>query len=129
MFGNGLSSSPSNTPDYPDLVTAADNVLAQRRLLAEVFGVTQVAAVYGFSMGAQQAYHWAALAPEAVERAIMVCGSARTSPHNQVFLASLMATLEAAPEHLGQGRFSAEPKLARRACTRSDAGWAMSQAW
>ena len=61
-------------------------------------------------MGAQQAYHWAALAPDAVERAIVVCGSARTSPHNQTSsLASLMAVLEAAPEHLGQGRFSAEP--------------------
>ncbi|MCB8880557.1 alpha/beta fold hydrolase [Acidisoma cellulosilytica] len=129
MFGNGLSSSPSNTENYPDLVTTADNVLAQRRLLAEVFGVDQVAAVYGFSMGAQQAYHWAALAPEAVARAIIVCGSARTSPHNQVFLASLMATLEAAPEHLGQGRFSAEPLAARRAFTRIYAGWAMSQAW
>ena len=129
MFGNGLSSSPSNTEHYPDLVTTADNVAAQRRLLAEVFDVERVAAVYGFSMGAQQAYHWAALAPEAVERAIIVCGSARTSPHNQVFLASLMATLEAAPEHRGQGRFSAEPRAARRAFARIYAGWAMSQAW
>lgn len=129
MFGNGRSSSPSNTTAYPSLVTSADNVLAQRRLLREVFGVERVAAAYGFSMGAQQAYHWAALAPEAVERAIIVCGSARTAPHNQVFLASLMAVLEAAPEYLGQGRFSAEPLAARRAFTRNYAGWAMSQAW
>ena len=129
MFGNGLSSSPSNTPDYPDLVTSADNVMAQRRLLREVFGVEQVAAVYGFSMGAQQAYHWAALAPEQVARAVVVCGSAKTSPHNQVFLLSLMAVLEAAPEYLGHGRFSAEPVLARRAFTRNYAGWAMSQDW
>jgi homoserine O-acetyltransferase len=129
MFGNGLSSSPSNTPDYPSLVTSADNVLAQRRLLRDVFGVERIAAAYGFSMGAQQSYHWAALAPEAVDRAIIVCGSARTSPHNQVFLASLMAVLEAAPEHLGNGRFSAEPLAARRAFTRNYAGWAMSQDW
>ncbi|HTH99678.1 MAG TPA: alpha/beta fold hydrolase [Acidisoma sp.] len=129
MFGNGRSSSPSNTQDYPDLVTTADNVAAQGRLLAEVFGVERLACVYGFSMGAQQAYHWAALAPEAVERAIIVCGSARTSPHNQVFLAALMAILEAAPEHLGGGRFSGEPRAARRAFTRCYAGWAMSQAW
>ena len=129
MFGNGLSSSPSNTPDYPSLVTSADNVLAQRRLLREVFGVEQVAAVYGFSMGAQQTYHWAALAPDAVARAIVVCGSAKTSPHNQVFLLSLLAVLEAAPEHLGGGRFSAEPVAARRAFTRNYAGWAMSQDW
>jgi homoserine O-acetyltransferase/O-succinyltransferase len=129
MFGNGLSSSPSNTADYPNLVTSLDNVTAQRRLLQEVFGVDRLAAVYGFSMGAQQAYHWAALWPDAVARAIVVCGSAKTSPHNQVFLASLMAVLEAAPEHLGQGRFSAEPLAARRAFTRNYAGWAMSQDW
>jgi homoserine O-acetyltransferase len=79
MFGNGLSSSPSNTPDYPALVTSADNVMAQRRLLREVFEIERVAAVYGFSMGAQQAYHWAALAPEQVAHAIIVCGSAKTS--------------------------------------------------
>ena len=106
MFGNGASSSPSNTPGYPALVTTADNVRAQRRLLAEHFGVDRLACAYGFSMGAQQSYHWAALFPEAVERAVIVCGSARTAEHNKVFLLSLMATLEAAPEHRGGGRFS-----------------------
>ncbi len=129
MFGNGLSSSPSNTPGYPALVTTADNVRAQQRLLAEVFGIERLACVYGFSMGAQQAYHWAALLPEAVEAAIVVCGSARTSTHNKVFLKSLLATLEAAPEHLGGGRFSAEPQAHLRAFARIYAGWAMSQDW
>jgi homoserine O-acetyltransferase len=129
MFGNGLSSSPSNTPDYPRLFTSLDNVRAQRRLLTEQFGVDRIACVYGFSMGAQQAYHWAALFPEAVERAIVVAGSGRTSPHNKVFLASLLATLEASPEYSGGGRFSASPKLALRAFARIYAGWAMSQDW
>ncbi|MDR3471072.1 MAG: alpha/beta fold hydrolase [Devosia sp.] len=129
MFGNGLSSSPTSTPDYPDLVTATDNVRAQRRLLTERFGIDRIACVYGFSMGAQQAYHWAALFPDAVERAIVVAGSARTSPHNKVFLASLLATLEAAPEHAGGGRFSSEPRSALRAFARIYAGWAMSQEW
>jgi homoserine O-acetyltransferase len=129
MFGNGLSSSPSNTPDYPALVTTADNVRAQRRLLSEFFGVTRIAGVYGFSMGAQQAYHWAGLFPEAVDRAIIVCGSARTSVHNKVFLLSLLATLEAAPEHIGGGRFSSEPRAALHAFARIYAGWAMSQDW
>jgi homoserine O-acetyltransferase len=40
-----------------------------------------------------------------------------------------MAVLEAAPEHLGDGRFSAEPRAALRAFTRNYAGWAMSQDW
>ncbi len=129
MFANGLSSSPSNTPGYPSLITAADNVRAQRRLLAEAFGVERLACVYGFSMGAQQAYHWAALYPEAVERVVAICGSARTAVHNKVFLLSLQAVLEAAPEHVGGGRFSAEPVAAMRAFARVYAGWAMSQDW
>ncbi|HWJ73743.1 MAG TPA: alpha/beta fold hydrolase [Kaistia sp.] len=129
MFGNGLSSSPSNTADYPNLVTATDNVCAQRRFLSEQFGIDRIAAVYGFSMGAQQAYHWAALYPDAVERAIIVAGSARTSTHNKVFLLSLFAALEAAPEYLGGIRYAAEPTKALRTFARIYAGWAMSHSW
>src|SRR5215813_1476905 len=71
-FGNGLSSAPSNTSPfdrgrYPHFTTT-DNVRVQQRLLAEVFGIERVALVYGFSMGAQQAFRWAALFPDRVER-------------------------------------------------------------
>jgi len=127
MFGNGLSSSPSNTEAYPPLVTIADNVHAQRRFLAEQFGISRLACVYGWSMGGLQAYHWAALFPGAVERAIVNCGVARTAVHNQVFLRSLLATLEAAPEYLGGGRFRAEPAATMRAFGRIYAAWALSQ--
>ncbi len=127
MFGNGLSSSPSNTPGWPGLVTAWDNVHAQRRMLAEVWGIERLHAVYGWSMGAQQAYHWAALFPDQVARAIVNCGSARTAVHNQVFLRGQMAVLEAAAEYVGVGRFSTEPAAALRAFGRIYAGWALSQ--
>ena len=127
MFGNGLSSSPSNNPSWSGLATVADNVDAQRRLLAECWGISHLHAVYGWSMGAQQAYHWASRFPDAVERIVVVCGSARTAVHNQVFLRGLMAVLEAAPEYLGNGRFSAEPGAALRAFGRIYAGWALSQ--
>lgn len=127
MFGNGLSSSPSDTLDYPYLVTAYDNVQAQHRLLQQQFGIEKLHAVYGWSMGAQQAYHWAACFPDAVQRIVVNCGSARTAVHNKIFLASLMATLEAAPEHTGNGRFSAPPKAAIRAFGRIYASWALSQ--
>ena len=127
MFGNGLSSSPSNTPGWPGLVTAHDNVQAQRRLLTEQWGIERLHAVYGWSMGAQQAYHWAALFPGHVSRAIVNCGSARTAVHNRVFLQGQMAVLEAAPEHVGNGRFSSQPTAALRAFGRIYAGWALSQ--
>jgi homoserine O-acetyltransferase len=127
MFSNGLSSGAADTADYPAVVTMADNVHAQHTLLTGHLGVTKIAAAYGFSMGAGQSYHWAALYPDLVERAIVVCGSAKTSVHNRVFLSGLLRILEAAPEYQGNGRFSAEPAAALRAFGHVYAGWGLSQ--
>jgi homoserine O-acetyltransferase len=127
MFSNGVSSGAADTPDYPAVVSGWDLIQSQRRMLEELWGITRLAAVYGFSMGAQQAYHWAALCPDMVERAFVVCGSARTAVHNRVFLSGLLRTLEAAPEYLGGGRFSAEPRATLRAFGHIYAGWALSQ--
>jgi homoserine O-acetyltransferase len=127
MFSNGRSSGAADTDGYPPVVTMTDNVRAQHRLLTEVFGTERIAAAYGFSMGAGQAYHWAALFPDLVERAVIVCGSARTSVHNKVFLSGLLRTLEAAPEYAGDGRFRAEPAAALRAFAHIYAGWGLSQ--
>ena len=125
MFTNGLSSSPSNTPDFPQ-VTTYDNVTQQRRLLAEVFGVDRVKLVYGWSMGAQQAYHWAALFGDSVERIVVNCGSAKTAPHNFVFLEGVRTALQADPAWNGE-RYPAKPERGLRAMGRIYAGWAASQ--
>ena len=127
MFSNGLSSGAGNTPDYPLVVTPWDNVTAQRRLLLEQFGIERLHAVYGFSMGGQQAYHWATMFPDAVDRAIIVCSSAKTAEHNKVFISGLLRTFEAAPEHIRDGRFSAPPVGTLNAIGHIYAGWAMSQ--
>lgn len=116
MLTNGLSSSPSNTPDFPE-VTTYDNVMLQRQMLLELFGIDRLKLVYGWSMGAQQAYHWGALFGEAVERIVVNCGSARTAPHNFVFLEGIRTTLQAA----------ATPQQGLRAMGRIYAGWALSQ--
>jgi len=133
MFGNGLSTSPSNVPppfgtDRFPLFTHWDNVHAQRRLLSEVFGIDRLALIYGWSMGAQQALHWGALFPDQVERICAVCGSARTSIHNRVFLEGVRATLTGDPAWRGD-HFSDHPKRGLRAMGRVYAGWAMSQAF
>jgi pimeloyl-ACP methyl ester carboxylesterase len=128
MLGNGLSSSPSNVGPphdrgrFPD-VTVADNVRMQHRLLTEQLGIERVALVYGWSMGGQQAYHWAALYPEMVERIAVVCGSARTAPHNQVFLESIKYALMADPAWR-DGYFAEPPVRGLRAMGRIYAGWA-----
>lgn len=116
MLTNGLSSSPSNTPDFPE-VTTYDNAMLQRQMLVELFAIDRLKLVYGWSMGAQQAYHWGALFGEAVERIVVNCGSAKTAPHNFVFLEGIRTTLQAA----------ATPQQGLRAMGRIYAGWALSQ--
>ena len=133
MFGNGLSTSPSNIaapfgPGRFPQITHWDNVHAQRRLLAEVFGIEHLALIYGWSMGAQQALHWGAIFPDQVARICALCGSARTSIHNKVFLEGVRATLTGDPHWQGD-HFSAHPVRGLRAMGRVYAGWAMSQAF
>ncbi|MDP6345084.1 MAG: alpha/beta fold hydrolase, partial [Alphaproteobacteria bacterium] len=133
MFGNGLSSSPSNLAEpyglgRRPLFTHWDNVHAQRRLLTELFGVERLALVYGWSMGAQQALHWGAIFPDQVARICAICGSARTSIHNKVFLEGVRAALTADPAWR-DGHFAERPVRGLRAMGRIYAGWAMSQAF
>ncbi|MDP1963301.1 MAG: alpha/beta fold hydrolase [Reyranella sp.] len=116
MLTNGLSSSPSNTPDFPE-VTTYDNVMLQRQMMLELFGVNRIKLVYGWSMGAQQAYHWAALFGADVERIVVNCGSAKTAPHNFVFLEGVRTAVQAART----------PEEGLRAMGRIYAGWALSQ--
>jgi len=131
MFGSGLSTSPSNSVPpfdrkrYPK-ITLTDNVRIQHQLLSKLFGIQKIALVYGFSMGAQQAYHWGALYPDMVERICVVCGSAKTAPHNVVFLEGLKAALTADP--LWEDEWFASPPLrGLRAFARIYAGWGPSQ--
>ncbi|MBI1311104.1 alpha/beta fold hydrolase [bacterium] len=133
MFGNGLSSSPSNLPEpfgpgrWP-LFTHVDNVTAQRKLLTEVFGIERLALAYGWSMGGQQALHWGAMFPKCVERIAAICTAAKTSPHSIVFLEGLRSVLTCDPAWSGD-RFTARPERGLRAFGRVYAGWALSQAF
>ena len=133
QLGNGLSTSPSNLAEpfgrgrNPQF-THWDNVHAQERLLRERFGVTKLALVYGWSMGGQQALHWGALFSDRVAGICAVCTSARTSPHNQVFLEGIRATLTA-DGAWRDGHFIERPVRSLRAFARVYAGWAMSQAF
>jgi homoserine O-acetyltransferase len=125
LFGNGLSSSPSNTDGPYPQISYHDAVAVQHRLITELFGITRLALVYGWSMGGMQTYHWAARYPDMVARAAVVCGSARCSPFNAVFLESVRAALTTDPAFV-DGRFVARPAAGLRAMGRVYAGWAMS---
>lgn len=133
LFGNGLSSSPSNDrhcglAEQGFWFSHWDNVRAQRLLLESVWGIDRLALIYGWSMGAQQAYHWGAMYPEAVARIVALCGTARTTDHNRIFLESLRSALTADPAWTGE-RFEGIPERGFRAFARIYASWAASQAF
>lgn len=133
MFGNGLSSSPSDHGDaqsrrqFPR-ITMYDNIMLQHRLLRERFDVQRVALVVGFSMGGQQAFHWGALFPDMVERIAPITSSAKTAQHNLVFLEGIKEALTLDPAWR-DGVFLERPVRGIRAMGRVYAGWGLSQAF
>ena len=131
IFGNGLSSSPSNSlapqdgPRFPH-ISLWDNIACQYRLLTEQLGVEKIALVTGWSMAGCQAYQWAAQYPNFVNAILPFCASAKTSPHNFVFLEGVRAAL-CADQSWNQGDYISPPTQGLKAFARVYAGWAFSQ--
>ncbi|MEB3307444.1 MAG: alpha/beta fold hydrolase [Cyanobacteriota bacterium] len=130
QFGNGRSSSPGHAPmglaEDGWVLSHVDNLNAQRSLLEEVFRVESPALIYGWSMGAQQALHWAVLEPERCQRVLAICGTARTTPHNRLFLLSLRRALTGDPSWDGR-RFRSTPESGLLCFATIYASWACSQ--
>jgi homoserine O-acetyltransferase len=131
MFGNGLSSSPSTTRldasqrSFPR-VTIYDNVVQQARLVFDVLDAASLAMVCGWSMGGIQAYQWAVLYPDKVQRLLPYGAAARISAYNHVFLESAKSALQA-DARWRNGPSSEQPLDGIRAFARVYAGWAYSQ--
>lgn len=131
LFGNGFSSSPSNSsplqtgPRFPD-VTLFDNVACQHQLLTAELGIRKLALVLGWSMAAMQAYQWAAQYPAMVEAILPYCGAARCSPLNYAFLDGPKAALQA-DAAWDNGNYQSTPEKGLRAFGRVYAAWAYSR--
>ena len=131
LLGNGVSSSPSNTPEpwaasrFP-FMSYYDNIACQNRLVTERFDTERIHAVIGFSMGAMQAYQWATQYPDRVERFVAICGSARTSEHNKLFLDGVVAALKADGE-FNDGNYITQPVRGLAAFSTVYTGWFASQ--
>lgn len=131
MFGNGLSTSPSHCPAVAQpqvYFTHYDNVRAQLALVTQELQLDRLALIYGWSMGAQQAYHWGSLYPERVQRIAALCGTAKTTDHNRIFLYSLRAALTSDPAWVGD-HFAGTPDRGFHTFTQIYASWAASQAY
>ena len=133
LFGNGSSSSPSNTPEpfhgprFP-VMTIRDNVEAVHRLLTEDLKVTHLKAVIGFSMGAQQAFQWAVSYPAFMDRAAATSGTAKTYGHGIVRLEGEIAAITADEKFKG-GDYTEEPQAGISAFGMVWAAWLYSPQW
>ena len=133
QLGNGLSSSPSNTPapqhgpDFP-AIAIRDDVEATYRLVTREFQISRLEAVVGFSMGGQQAMQWAVSHPDAVRGVVNLCGSAREYPFGFVRLERAKAAILADPAFAG-GRYTEPPVNGLRALGAHWVGWAYSPEW
>jgi homoserine O-acetyltransferase/O-succinyltransferase len=133
LFGNGHSSSPSNTPEpyhgprFP-VTTIRDNVKAVHRLLTEELHITHVRAIIGFSMGAQQAFQWAVSYPNFADRIVATAGTAKTYPHGFVRLEGQIAALTA-DAAFQNGDYTSPPKKGLEAFGVVWTAWLFSQEW
>ena len=131
MFGNGLSSSPTNATTtqkgskFPK-ITLWDNIYCQYQLITEKLNVKKIALVTGWSMAGCQSYQWAAQYPKMVKAILPFCASSRTSIHNHVFLEGVKAAL-VADKKWNKGNYKKQPVEGLKAFGRVYAGWAFSQ--
>ena len=133
LFGNGHSSSPSNTPEpyhgprFP-VTTIRDNVDAVHRLLTEELKIPHLRAIIGFSMGAQQAFQWAVSHPQFADRIVATSGTAKTYPHGVVRLEGQIAAITS-DAGFNQGDYATQPTKGLEVFGTVWLGWLYSQEW
>jgi homoserine O-acetyltransferase len=133
LFGNGRSSSPSNTPEpfhgprFP-VMTIRDNVNAVHQMLTEQLHIKHLRAVIGFSMGAQQAFQWAVSYPTYMDRVVATSGTAKTYGHGIVRLEGQIAAITA-DSTFNNGDYTTPPTKGLEAFGVVWLGWIHSQEW
>ena len=133
LFGNGRSSSPSNTPEpfhgprFP-VTTIRDNVEAVHQLLTTELGVKHLQAVIGFSMGAQQAFQWAVSYPGFMDRIVATSGTAKTYGHGIVRNESEINAITTDAAFKG-GDYTTEPEKGIQSFSLVWTAWLYSQEW
>jgi len=113
-FGDGVSSSPSNSkrqpgPSFPQFTTE-DMVRAQYRVLTEILQVRHVHAAVGLSLGGHQVFAWAVLYPQFVDRAVPIIASPQATNFDRLSKQIVIDAIESDPEYRG-GLYTKEPPL------------------
>jgi homoserine O-acetyltransferase/O-succinyltransferase len=133
LFGNGHSSSPSNTPEpyhgprFP-VTTIRDNVQAVHRLLTEELKVMHLRAIIGFSMGAEQAFQWAVSYPDFADRMVATAGTAKCYPHGFLRLEGEINAITMDPA-FKDGDYTSQPTKGVEEFALIWTAWLYGQEW
>lgn len=113
-FGDGVSSSPSNSkqqpgPSFP-VFTMEDMARAQYRVLTEKMGITHLHAAIGLSMGGHQVFAWVTLYPKFVDLAVPIVGSPQATSFDLLSKQIVIDAINSDPAYMG-GHYTTEPPL------------------
>jgi homoserine O-acetyltransferase/O-succinyltransferase len=85
---NGVSSSPSNTANFPN-ISILDMVNSQYELLINHLEIDHLFAVMGISMGGHQTFEWVVAYPGFMDKAIPIVGSPKETSYDKLFLQTM----------------------------------------
>lgn len=113
-FGDGVSSSPSNSAIQPRMqfpkFTIRDMVNSQHYLATGKLGITHVWAVMGISMGGMQAFQWMVAYPDFMDRVIPIVGSPRLCTSDVLLWSAEAAAIRSDKDWKG-GEYLSPPTL------------------
>lgn len=113
-FGNGVSTSPSNSPtqhgpDFP-AITTADIVEAEYRVATEVLHLSHAHAVVGLSMGGEQTFMWAVRHPAFFDLAVPVISTPRLTVFDRESKQIMLDAIRSDPD-FHDGHYNTQPAL------------------
>jgi homoserine acetyltransferase len=97
-FGNGISSSPSNSKAQPGRsfpeFSIRDLVAAQHQMVVQELKLNHLYAVVGISMGGMQAFQWMISYPDFMDLVIPIIGTPRQTSYDLLLWKTQLLTIE-----------------------------------
>lgn len=92
-LGNGVSSSPSNNSDFPN-ISIRDMVNSQHELLVNHLEIDNIELLVGVSMGGMQAFEWMVAYPEYMHKLIAINGTTKASFYDKALWNTIVTLIE-----------------------------------